>query len=328
MTSTPSACDPIRFSTSDWAERDRFAMLRELCGRQIMKLDPAPLTDGPFHLATTMRAFPGLGTGSWTITNLQVTRTRQRLADGGSDDLLMLLVGSGVQIVSQRGRERTLRAGDACLMSMAETATMSYPSPSQLTSLRLPRRMLAPLVSNLDDAVMRPVPRDLDALRLLTRYTGLSGGLELATPELRHTVINHVYDLVALVIGTSGEAAAQANGGGIRAARLAAIKADIIQNLDRHDLTIGVIAARQRLTPRHAQRLLEAEGITFSEFVLRQRLIRAHRLLADPRLLDRSISTVAYEVGFGDLSYFNRTFRKLYGATPSDVRAATRRERR
>jgi len=231
-------------------------------------------------------------------------------------------------IVSQRGRERTLRAGDACLMSMAETATMSYPSPSQLTSLRLPRRMLAPLVSDLDDAVMRPVPRDLDALRLLTRYMGLSGGFELATPELRHSVVNHVYDLVALVVGTSGEAAAQANGGGIRAARLAAIKADIIRNLDRHDLTIGVIAARQRLTPRHAQRLLEAEGITFSEFVLRQRLIRAHRLLADPRLLDRSISTVAYDVGFGDLSYFNRTFRKLYGATPSDVRAAARRERR
>jgi AraC-like DNA-binding protein len=34
---------------------------------------------------------------------------------------------------------------------------------------------------------------------------------------------------------------------------------------------------------------------------------------------------VAYEAGFGDLSYFNRTFRRRYGATPSDVREAARR---
>ncbi len=328
MSSTAQDCDPIRFSTSDWAERDRLTALRELCGREIMKLDPAPLTDGPFHLTTTMRTFPGLGTGSWTVANLQVVRTREFLRDGGSDDLLMLIVRSGVQVVSQRGRERTLLAGDACLMSMDEIATMTYPSSSHLTSLRLPRPMLAPLVSHLDDAVMRPVPHDMHALRLLARYMELSEGLQLAAPELRHVVANHVHDLVAMVIGANGDAAAQANSRGVRAARLAAIKADIVENLGRHDLTIGAVAARQRLTPRHVQRLLEAEGTTFSEFVLGQRLVRAHRLLADPRFLDRSISTVAFEVGFGDLSYFNRTFRRLYGATPSDVRAAAWREGR
>ncbi|MFB9269932.1 AraC family transcriptional regulator [Bradyrhizobium erythrophlei] len=328
MTSTVPDCDPIRFSTCDWAERDRLAALRELCGREIMKLAPEPLSGGPFHLATTMRSFPGLGTGTWAVGNLQVARTREFVRDGNSDDLLMLVVSSGVQTVSQRGWERTLNAGDACLMSMAETATMSYPSSSHLTSLRLPRRMLAPLVPNLDDAVMRPVPRDAHALRLLARYVELSDGFELTTPELRHVVTNHVHDLVALVIGANRDATAQANGRGVRAARLAAIKADIVENLGRHDLTIGAVAARQRLTPRHVQRLLEGDGTTFSEFVLGQRLVRAHRLLADPRFLDRSISTVAFEVGFGDLSYFNRTFRKLYGATPSDVRAAAWRDRR
>jgi AraC-like DNA-binding protein len=33
---------------------------------------------------------------------------------------------------------------------------------------------------------------------------------------------------------------------------------------------------------------------------------------------------VDYECGFGDLSYFNRAFRRRYGATPTDVRAALR----
>lgn len=70
--------------------------------------------------------------------------------------------------------------------------------------------------------------------------------------------------------------------------------------------------------------LFEAEGLSASEFILSQRLARAHRLLGDPKLIARSISSIAYDIGFGDLSYFNRTFRRRYGATPSEIRAGSR----
>jgi AraC-like DNA-binding protein len=40
-----------------------------------------------------------------------------------------------------------------------------------------------------------------------------------------------------------------------------------------------------------------------------------------------SISTIAYECGFGDITAFNRAFRKQYDASPSDVRnSSSRRE--
>jgi AraC-like DNA-binding protein len=48
-------------------------------------------------------------------------------------------------------------------------------------------------------------------------------------------------------------------------------------------------------------------------------------MLSDPRHAVRTISSIAYDVGFGDVSYFNRVFRKLYGATPSDIREAALR---
>jgi AraC-like DNA-binding protein len=62
--------------------------------------------------------------------------------------------------------------------------------------------------------------------------------------------------------------------------------------------------------------------MTFSEFVLAERLARAHRLLVDSAHLGLKVSEIAYSVGFSDLSYFNRTFRLRFGMTPSDVRAA------
>ena len=41
-----------------------------------------------------------------------------------------------------------------------------------------------------------------------------------------------------------------------------------------------------------------------------------------PWLLTSSkISSVAFDCGFGDVSYFNRAFRRRYGMAPSDVRA-------
>jgi len=40
--------------------------------------------------------------------------------------------------------------------------------------------------------------------------------------------------------------------------------------------------------------------------------------------LDQAIGAIALRVGFGDLSYFNRTFRRRYGMTPSDARAQAR----
>jgi AraC-like DNA-binding protein len=58
--------------------------------------------------------------------------------------------------------------------------------------------------------------------------------------------------------------------------------------------------------------------------VLSQRLARAYRRLSDPRRANEKISTIAYDAGFADLSYFNRAFRRCYGVSPSDIRAAKR----
>jgi AraC-like DNA-binding protein len=44
-------------------------------------------------------------------------------------------------------------------------------------------------------------------------------------------------------------------------------------------------------------------------------------MLRDRRFSTRSIVSIAYDSGFGDRSYFNRTFRRRYGTTPTEIRA-------
>jgi AraC-like DNA-binding protein len=314
----------LRFSTDELPERDRLPILREVHGRFTARVDFEPAPGAPLHYQVIARALPGLIVSSLSISPHTCRRTRELLADG-NDDVVFVAPPSAAAMVSHRGRELSPIAGDAVLLSTADVMRIDLASGSQGPMVRLSRRRLAPLVPGLEDAFMRPVPRDTEALQLLTRYLRLFDDQQsLATPELRSLVVNHVYDLVALALGPTRDAAATANGRGVRAARLHAIKTEILDSLNRHEFSLAGLAARHRITPRHVQMLFESDGTTFSRFLLDQRLARAHRMLSDPQLAEQTISTIAYEVGFGDLSHFNRAFRRRYGETPSDVRARSR----
>lgn len=86
-------------------------------------------------------------------------------------------------------------------------------------------------------------------------------------------------------------------------------------------------AARQAgLSPFHFLRLFAGiVGVTPHQYLLRSRLRRAARLLVEE---DRSVSDIALDVGFGDLSNFVRTFRRAAGISPRGFRRAARTPRR
>jgi AraC-like DNA-binding protein len=191
---------------------------------------------------------------------------------------------------------------------------------------RVPREAVAPLVGRIDDTPLRLVPPRSEALILLVTYArAIADALPFATPELQRLAVTHMHDLIAATIGATRDGRAIAEGRGIAAARLRSIMADISANLGHDDLSVVDVARRQRVTPRYIHKLFENEGLTFSSFVLGQRLSRARRILSDPRFADRNISSVAFDVGFGDLSYFNRTFRRRYAATPTDIKQSSLR---
>jgi AraC-like DNA-binding protein len=220
-----------------------------------------------------------------------------------------------------------LEGGDALLATRgAGGFAIVRPTSVRFIGLRVPRRAIAPLVGRLDDTPIRIVPRGTEALDLLLVYANaITAERRLQKPELRRLAVTHIHDLIAATVGATRDALANAEGRGIRAARLRAIMADITANLEDCDLNAADVAERQRVTTRYVHKLFEREGLTFSAFVLDRRLSRAHRFLSEPRLADRKISSVAFDVGFGDLSYFNRVFRRRYGATPSEIKRAAKR---
>lgn len=86
-------------------------------------------------------------------------------------------------------------------------------------------------------------------------------------------------------------------------------------------------AAKQAgLSPFHFLRLFSSVlGVTPHQYLVRSRLRHAARLLTDE---DIAVTDVAYDVGFGDLSNFVRTFHRAAGVSPSKFRQASKGERK
>src|SRR5262249_6506922 len=135
----------VRISTDDLPPRDRLDFVREVIGRTVMRIDIQPPRDGSFQWELALQAMPGLGMISGVNTAMRVERTRELLADG-SDDFLLAIQRAGTRIMTQGGREATIGAGGAVLLSLAKTGCSRFVGTSRMTTLKLPRAVLERLV--------------------------------------------------------------------------------------------------------------------------------------------------------------------------------------
>ncbi len=313
----------MRFSTANLAPEVWSAQWREYCVRMALSLEFAAPPNDKFECTAVSRALPGLHMLAVALPEVCGTRTRNYNSKN-HDDFTLIVNRVGAVTASARGCNVALREGEAMLMRSQDVLSFNRRMPGRCVSLGIPGSVLSSIVVDAEHAVMRHIPRHLGALKLLTGYScALLHDEGLDSPEIRSIAVNHVHDLVALTLGATRDAAEVAKNRGVPAARLKLAKAYISENSFRRDLTVSAVSTHLGLTPRNLQRLFEIEGITFSSFLLSQRLTRAYRMLVETKFAGTAVSTIAYDVGFGDLSYFNRCFKQRYGATPRDVRSGS-----
>ena len=309
----------FHFSTRGLAPARRLPLLRDIFGEAI-GVDFHPQPDQHVTAEMIVRATPGLRR-TCVVSSLSVTMERPawKLADG--DDSICLIVKTGGRLaLEQRGQEAEAEDGDGLLLLYREPARLQFQDMTY-DAVRVPFAALAALARNVEATRALCIRRNSEALRLLRSYMA-SLPPQIADQQLGRLSATHVYDLLALAIGATGEYRHLATHRGLKAARLHKVKADLTAE---PRLSLEEVAARQSITPRYVQMLFEEADTTFSAFVLDRRLDLARGMLTSPRFAQRSIVSIALDAGFGDLSYFNRCFKRRYNKTPSDLRAhATR----
>jgi YesN/AraC family two-component response regulator len=104
---------------------------------------------------------------------------------------------------------------------------------------------------------------------------------------------------------------------------IARAKAYVAENLPEK-ISAKSVAALCNLSPFHFSRSFKRIcGMTFSEYLMEARIMKAIELLQDP---SASVTGVCFEVGFRDSSYFGRIFKRYAGITPSQYRDRRKKE--
>jgi AraC-like DNA-binding protein len=277
----------------DLDDRQRFLSFAELFEHfsNTGELDPAP--DVPFratmnsiHIGTTL-----LGRCDGTFTTVRRER-RQVLETNDDRYCLARNTGDRAARVIHRGREFTMRPGSMVLLKLDEPFfSADGASRKRFTNVHLPRAALRAAVAGVDDMVARELEPG-GALSLAMDYSDLLLRHPAAVDEAGMAIAMHLMDLAALGLGARADLAVA-------------------------DFSAQRLAAAAGLSERYVNELLYEAGAGFTTRLTELRLRKAADMLVHAQ---GRISDVAFDCGFNDLSYFNRSFRRRFGLTPSAAR--------
>jgi AraC-like DNA-binding protein len=316
-----SEMKPFRFCTDGVPSAGRAAMLREAIGRTHLRLDIEPLGGAPLRAAIEQHSWPSASLLFCDITPVSASRTKELLSDNNDDFRLLRAEGTPYHFI-RPGETAEVRPPDAGLIYGGAIGTVRFPGPCRISSIRIPRERLSPAVKELKP--FHALAWSSPPLRLFAGYADHLRRLgPTEDPVIARRISDHLIELLAFALEPVKEGLVKASSA-IREARLTAIRADILANLSKVRLSAKTVARRHGVTDRYVHLLFEETGETFSRFVTEERLKQAYQLLTNPSRAAMRISDIAGEVGFSELSTFNRAFRRRFGDTPSAVRQSKR----
>ena len=308
------------FSTEAVPVRDRFPMYLEEILRRYNRIDLTTPDPTRFRATLELRLVGSIGVAYGANVAFDCTRTPDRVRDG-DDALCLMLLESGSAY--QSPRDRIQRPGDTVICDNAYPTCYNFIADSAAWYIRMPRQKLATLLPRNTSFSGASLDNNPAVRGLLFGYLKNTFNIDLRNSEQAVRLQeDHIIDLVALALGADGDTRHLVEQRGVRAVRQSAVLQAIADRSGDPGLSAAVVATSLGVTPRYVHLLLEETGCSFTHHLLEKRLEKAAALLRDPRWRGRKIADIAVKSGFTDLSYFSRTFRRRYGATASDMRAA------
>lgn len=91
----------------------------------------------------------------------------------------------------------------------------------------------------------------------------------------------------------------------------------LAKNLDNSEFSVDEFAAEMGMSRVQLYRKMKATiGYSVSDFIRQYRLKKAYEYLENQK---GSVSEIAYDVGFSNLSYFTKAFKEAYNLKPSEI---------
>jgi len=252
----------------------------------------------------------------------RIVRDRSALKRDDGENYFLVLQEQGSALMMQGDMAACLTPGDMVLVDSASPSEFVFSGKySQQLSVHLPRQEMHQRFGDMIKGgfcVQRHEPMSIAIHAVLAKVLSDS---PIQRPEAADYLSDAFFSLLGAVLS---QRAGREDSGSVNSASGNPLFTEILAYLDSRfqdpELTIAGIADDLGVNLRQLQRTLKISGETASSHILNRRLTYARNQLGamSRGLRHDLISTIAYEAGFNDLSYFNQVFRNKYGVTPSE----------
>lgn len=309
------------FSTDDFAPDRRLEAAQDIYSTMAQVQLHATEKQTPY-VETRVRLLPGVSIASVTASSLHASRKSPQVADGNDDITFLIHPGGPGGWLSHLQAHDSLACtpGRARIVLNHQSGRVDFHGERvNFLSVAFSRAQLAPLIRDLDrlpNTFLTPGEPLQHLTRVALALTQQPNALEETSPlQLK----GQLFDLACMALGATRDADFSARRGGLREARLKAIKADIRFNA-RAVLRLEDLAARHVVSPNYIRTLFHGEGTSFTDYLLEQRLQLAFDALTNRQARQGSISDIAFSTGFNHLSWFYRAFKNRFGVPPGEAR--------
>lgn len=307
---------------ADLGDSQKFNLWRDLYQANFGSRDFGRPEDKRFRAVFEFAHFGNIGLGAFEGTINYAGRTPHDVRADQRDGYFFLVNTGSPLLVRQRGREMTIGFSGAALVAFSEPAEFRSRSDNKWFSAVVPQQWLDVHVRNMDDLLARPLDPQNEALKHFRKYAKMllgPNGID-DDPALNRHVGNSLLQLIALSLGANRDAIETTGMSGLRAARVRDIVAEIRSEFSDPSFSSARVAAKLRMSERYVQDLLTETGTNFTARVMEARLQEARMMLENQDHDRLAIAEIADRCGFNEISYFNRSFRRRFGRSPSDVR--------
>ena len=294
---------------------------RDFMSGRLAEFDYYPNNDVPFYGHVISMDIGPIRVNRVDCSGGRWSRMPVHLADGREDYNLCMSIDSRYRLM-QGGADVVRQPGDFVLIDKARPSECVVDTSGADYQIVLPRSAVQENRRGKDPSLETAIDGGSQPLRLLRAYITsiFASSQDLTDPVISRKVGDHLLDLALLGLSPTRDVEHQANNRGLKAARLAVVLSEINKRFCDPAICPQSVAAAVNISPRYLFQLLEERGLAFSKLVIELRLKRAYGLLNDYRNDHLRIGQIAYDCGFNDLSYFNRTFRARFGDAPGAVR--------
>jgi AraC-like DNA-binding protein len=310
------------FSCNDLPPTLRLPAWRKKVTQIFPRADVTDVDDLSFSGAITWRDLGPVMISSISSVAQTVTRSSADVDADWQDVFELNIQRIGQGLISQCGRTAQTPPGFLSLYDSARPFSMRFDGPFQQLSIRLPQTLLRQHVWNADALTAIALPADRGPGFALTQLTLSLMDESFDASDLSEPMIaSALVQLVGACL--MDQMAAQPAKSWGRRRTLRRLKDALLADMHDPALTPKKAAARCGISIRYAHDLFQMEGQTLGQWLRQQRLEAARQALLMPQNHGRTVADIAFAAGFSDAAYFSKTFKSVFGVTPSIVRSNT-----